>query len=239
VKLKMFEAEAEVLGKMRSVQFREDGLMMTGLTYDEAILVLRLVGPKTEAPSGLQDQFRAPVTAEKSSAKEATRSSEDRVLKAVKDPEPQKSSVTEKLRQLPPLEHGALAGGKGEPPFDVDPPELKTMAQLATEQGARKQPEFPATSKEDLKVAKGLEGVKEPGSDGVEVPKKIAESTRFVDVLEWVISTKKLKKTQVAEIIAAFGSLGLGDVPAVRRVRDLGDKVTSTLAAYEEAGDAA
>ncbi len=194
MKLKMFEAEAEVLGKARPVQFREGGLMLTGLTYDDAMEVLRLVGPKTTPVPRGGDQPKPVVTPEKSSEKETARSSEDRTSKPA--PAPAKDDS---------------------PPFEPDAP----------------------PSKVELKLAKELEGVKEPGSDGAEVPEKIAKSTRFIDVLEWVISTKKLKRTQVAEIVAAFSELKLGEVPAVRRVRDLTDKVTSTIEAYAEAGDAA
>lgn len=196
MKLKMFEAEAEVLGKTRPVQFREGGLMLTGLTYEEAMEVLRLIGPKTVAPPARGDQPRSVVTPEKASVKEAPRSSEDRAPKPAKEPAPAKDDS---------------------PPFEPDAP----------------------PSKPELKLAKELEGVKEPGSDGAEVPEKIMKSTRFVDVLEWVIATKKLNRAQVAEIVSAFQELKLGDVPAVRRVRDLHDKVTSTLEAYAEAGDAA
>jgi hypothetical protein len=94
--------------------------------------------------------------------------------------------------------------------------------------------EFAATSKADLKLAKALEGEKEPGSDGAEVPEKIAKSTRFIEVMEWVMATKKLKPGQVDEIVA--GCEALKEIPAVRRVRDIRDKVISNLAAYAEAG---
>lgn len=200
MKLKMFEADAVVLGKSRAVQFREGGLMLTGLTYEEAMEVLRLTGPKTTPVGGVGDQQRPAPTPEKHQQKESPRSSEDRVSAPVKEaakPAPAKDDS---------------------PPFEPDAPPSKT----------------------ELKLAAELEGKPEPGSDGAEVPKKIAESTRFYDVLEWVLAVKKLKKTApVDEIVAAFGELKLGAVPAVRRVRDLKDKVASTIEAYAEAGDAA
>lgn len=67
------------------------------------------------------------------------------------------------------------------------------------------------------------------------VPEKVANSNRFIEVMDWVMSSKGLKPSQVEEIVAECEKLK--DLPAVRRVRDIKDKVTSNLAAYEEMGE--
>lgn len=69
------------------------------------------------------------------------------------------------------------------------------------------------------------------------VPEAIAKSGRFIEVMDWVIKSKGLKRTQVDEIVAECEKLK--DLPIIRRVRDIRDKVVSNLAAYGEAGDAA
>jgi len=70
-----------------------------------------------------------------------------------------------------------------------------------------------------------------------DVPEKIKNATRFIEVLDWVLATKKFNKTQVDEITAACEELR-PVVKVVSRVRDLKDKVVSNLAAYSEAGSA-
>lgn len=196
MKLKQFEAEAEVLGRITTVQFREGGLMLTGITYEDALEILHRIGPKLVGSALPRITGPAPSTPRK---------------------QPEKGAPSVRAEPAP-----KPAPKEEEPPFVPDA----------------------APSKPELKLAKELEGVKEPGSDGAEIPEKVAKSTRFIDVLEWVISSRKLKKTQVDEIVAGFADLK--EVPAVRRVRDvngsgLKDKVISALAAYEEvgAGDAA
>lgn len=84
-------------------------------------------------------------------------------------------------------------------------------------------------------IATKLEPTPAPeGSVPEGVPEKIAKSGRFIEVLEWVMQSKGFKPTQEAEIIAAVTELQM--LPAVRRVRDIGDKVKSNLAAFTEAG---
>jgi hypothetical protein len=203
-KLTGFVAEAEVLGRMVRVEFKEGvGLTIEGLTHHEAmeaidrlanrslsavnpraalLLGQPLETPKNPYPEARRDQPAAPATSEKTTGKQTTRSSEDRT------PEPAREES---------------------PPWVED-------------------------TKEDAKVAASLKSVPEPGADNGEVPEKVAKSARFIEVLEWVIQSKGFKPAQVDEIVAAIEALK--ELPAVRRVRDIRDKVTSNLEAYAEAG---
>lgn len=105
---------------------------------------------------------------------------------------------------------------------DQVPKEEKKAGRLPTPEPEESKPETPAPAP--------------PAEKNGAIPEKVATSARFIDVLDWVMKSNGFKSEQVDEIVAAFEPLK--ELPVVKRVRDLRDKVVSNLAAYAEVGNA-
>lgn len=115
-------------------------------------------------------------------------------------------------------------------------PEKKAEPAKAAEKPAEKEDpalEFPPKEK----VAEQPAAPPAPIPGAEDMPDKVRTTGRFIEVMDWVMKKHGFKPTQVDEIVAQCEKLR-DHVKVVSRVRDMKDKVTSNLTAYQEAGAA-
>jgi len=205
-KLTGFTAEAEVLGRMVRVQFSEEGLLIEDLSQAEAMEALDKLANRSLVG------VNPAVALQQMEAPRPPR---------VSAPSPRKNGTKEHSRSSEDLPQQPVK----------EPPLPASLTKGAPEDPALEFPPKPSAprSPAPVRAAPAPAAVVPEG-----VPDAVAKSARFIEVLEWVMKSKNLKATQVEEIVAAVELLK--ELPAVRRVRDIRDKVTANLEAYAEAG---
>lgn len=254
-KINGFTGEAELLGSLHEVQFTGGNLTIYGLSLDaaydvldalaaKAIVATRVRGEKT-ANFVEKSPFRSEQLANSPQGEGADSGSFYYYDNSKNIPESEPGSQKATPPARPPRESAMRAvsakseasRGPSNATADVEAPpaKAKQSASKAAAASASKEQQ-PETEQPPFEMdAKLLEFP--PKDEGDAVPDNILKSGRFVEVLDWVMKAKGLKPTQEAELLAELSKLK--ETPAVRRVRDLKDKLASTLAAYEEVGNAA
>lgn len=220
MKLTEFRGDTVVLGRERTVAFAHvcgvGKLTFEGVTYEEAMELVHRVADKTQPVA-------VAVEAKGASVRSTQQVKPEKGLKKLEPP---------KSRPLPQVQETGTGAPKSTPASRPTPVPYPAQADEVV---------FPPDrepSRAEVALAVTLAGAPEPGVDGaLGCPEKVVKSGRFIDVLEWVMKTRGLKAEQVDEIVAVIEQLK--ELPAVRRVRDIKDRVISNLAAYEEAGSGA
>ena len=214
-----FIGDAEILGALLTVEFRDATLMIRGVSLEATTNILEVLSTKelvaVRLPTSAQ-KATAPVVQEYAPPEKETKAPKAQRAKKV---EQEPSEPAEKIVETAPADE---AKKSNEPP-----------------------PWVTEGTEEETKPVRALSVVKDHPQQVQEkpetvqtqaMPEEIAKSGRFFVIMKWVQATYNIPSSSPDRIAAALAEYK--DHPAIRRVRDLKDKVASTLLAHDETGNA-